>query len=76
MGGVCEEVGQYGTQQGEGDLLSVQAEDAVEQLCHPISPLLSGLLQQLLKKDTVLQLQTSSNLTDCCGNDGVALGKL
>ena len=30
VGRVCEQVGQYGTQQGERDLLGVQAEDAVE----------------------------------------------
>lgn len=49
VGGVCEQVGQDGTQQGEGDLLGVQAEDAVEQLHDAIGPLLSSLLQQLLK---------------------------
>lgn len=54
VGGVCQQVGQYGAQQGEGDLLSIQAEDAVEQLHHPIGPLLSGLLQQLLQEDATL----------------------
>ena len=48
VGGVCEQVGQYGSQEGEGDLLCVQAEDAVEQLHHPIRPLLPRLLQQFL----------------------------
>lgn len=51
VGGVCQQVGQYSAQQGQRDLLHVQAEDAVEQLHHPIGPLLSSLLQQLLKRD-------------------------
>lgn len=51
MGGVCEQVGQYGAQQREADLLSVQAEDAVEKLRDAIGPLLASLLQQLLKHD-------------------------
>lgn len=54
MGGVCQQVGQYSAQQGQGDLLHVQAEDAVEQLHHTIGPLLSSLLQQLLKRDAML----------------------
>lgn len=50
---VCEQVGQDGAEQGEGDLLRVQTENAVEQLHHPIGPLLSSFLQQLLKLHVV-----------------------
>lgn len=55
VGGVCEQVGQNGSQQGERDLLGVQAEDAVEQLSRPVGPLPPGLLQQLLETDAGLQ---------------------
>lgn len=44
VGRVCE---QDVAQQGEGDLLGVQAENAVKQLHHPVGPLLVSLLQQL-----------------------------
>ena len=44
MGGVCEKVGQDGAQQGEGHLLGVQTEDAVEELHHTQRPLLTSLL--------------------------------
>ena len=64
MGGVSEQVGQDGAQQGERDLLGVQAEDAVEQLHHPVSPLLTSLLQQLLKYNTEIRLHTLSHLVN------------
>ena len=49
MGGVSEQVGQYGAQQCQGDLLGVQTEDAVEQFDSPIGPLLTRFLQQFLE---------------------------
>ena len=54
MGRVCEQVGQYGPQEGQGDLLCVQAEDAVEQLHHAMGPLLPRLLQQFLGMEGVV----------------------
>lgn len=56
VGRVCQEVGQDGAQQGQRDLLHVQAEDAVEQLHHPIGPLLASFLQQLLKSNVQAQI--------------------
>lgn len=56
VGWVCQEVGQDGAQQGQRDLLHVQAEDAVEQLHHPIGPFLASFLQQLLKRNVNAQL--------------------
>lgn len=52
MSGVREQVGEYGAQQSKRDLLSVQTEDAVEQLYDPTGPLLSSFLKQFLKQDT------------------------
>lgn len=49
VGRVSEETWQNVTQQGEGDLLRVQAEDTVQQLNHTRRPLLTGLLQELLQ---------------------------
>lgn len=48
---VCEETWQNVTQQGEGDLLCVQAEDTVKQLNHSRRPLLTGLFKELLKHE-------------------------
>lgn len=49
VGGVSQQIGHNVTNQSERDLRQVQAEDAVEELDHAESPLLTCLLQELLK---------------------------
>lgn len=49
VGGVSQQVGHNVTNQSKGDLLQIQAKDAVEELNDTEGPLPTGLLQEFLE---------------------------